>query len=58
MYILCLDYVLVYTEEEGKQVDVKHLQFREKFLGNLKKSKVEMEEVRLTSSIVHLYAII
>ncbi|XP_066936321.1 anoctamin-7-like isoform X2 [Clytia hemisphaerica] len=39
-----IDYVLVYTEEEGKQVDPKHLSFRERFLGNLKKSKIETEE--------------
>jgi len=32
-------------EEEGKQVDPKHLQFREKLISNLKKSKIEMEEV-------------
>lgn len=41
-----LDYVLVYAEEGGKPEDPKLAQFREKFLSNLKKSKVDMEEVR------------
>ena len=41
-----LDFVLVYAEEEGKQPDPKHIQFREKFLSNLKKSNIDMEEVK------------
>ena len=40
-----LDFILVYTEEEGKEPDTKHLKFREKFLNNLKKSRIQMEEV-------------
>ena len=38
--------MLVYedTDDESK-ADAKHLQFREKFLNNLKRSNVEMEEV-------------
>ncbi|XP_057304531.1 anoctamin-7-like isoform X4 [Hydractinia symbiolongicarpus] len=39
-----IDFVLVFAEEEDKQPDAKHLQFREKFLNNLKRSNVEMEE--------------
>lgn len=40
-----IDFVLVYedTDDESK-ADAKHLQFREKFLNNLKRSNVEMEE--------------
>lgn len=38
--------MLVFAEEEDKQPDAKHLQFREKFLNNLKRSNVEMEEVQ------------
>ena len=53
-YIFTSDYVLVYTEEEGKQPDPKHLSFRERFLGNLKKSKIETEEVFFYQNVILL----
>ena len=42
---LILDYILVYTEDNEKPADPKHLDYREKFLANLKKSHLHMEEV-------------
>lgn len=47
-----LDFVLVYVEPEKGTPNPKHLQFREKFLSNLKKSKVEMEEVMVMFSVI------
>ena len=47
-----LDFVLVYVEPEKGTPNAKHLQFREKFLSNLKKSKVEMEEVMVMFDVI------
>lgn len=49
IYYFCLttDFVLVHVEEEKKQTDLKFVAFREKFLSNLKKSHMQMEEVCL-----------
>jgi anoctamin-7 len=38
-----IDFVMVYMEEDGKPAQQKHIQFREKFLHNLERSRVEME---------------
>ena len=40
------DFVLVYEEGE-KAPPPKHLEYRQKFLGNLAKSQLEFEEVRI-----------
>lgn len=46
------DFILVYTEDNEKRTDPKHLEYREKFLANLRKSQLEMEEVN-TDYIKH-----
>ncbi|XP_065061401.1 anoctamin-7-like [Rhopilema esculentum] len=39
-----IDYVLVFSEEVDKEVDLKIVKYREKYLENLRKSHLEMEE--------------
>ncbi|XP_065061399.1 anoctamin-7-like isoform X1 [Rhopilema esculentum] len=39
-----IDFILVYTEDNEKPADPKHLEYREKFLANLRKSHLDMEE--------------
>eukprot|EP00794_Sanderia_malayensis_P016506 gene16505-18151_t len=38
-----IDFVLVYTEDHQKPTEQKHIDYREKFLSNLRKSHMEME---------------
>lgn len=51
------DFVLVYEEGE-KAPPPKHLEYRQKFLGNLAKSQLEFEEVKFITKITTTYGII